>query len=58
MEEAMNVGVTFLIALCGYLLAISAVVTLSAYHHVAAAGALLALAIFCSSTSLIANLRR
>jgi hypothetical protein len=54
----MNVLATLLIAFFGYLLAISAVVTLTAYHNELAAGALLVLAICCSSTSLIANSMR
>jgi hypothetical protein len=54
----MNVGATFLIAIFGALLAISAVVTLNAYHNELAALPLLVLAICCSATSLIANFSR
>jgi hypothetical protein len=55
MEEAMNVGVTFLIALCGYLLAISAMLIESIYDNSVAAGAVFILAICCTSISLISN---
>ena len=51
----MNVLAALLIAFFGALLAMSAVVTLSAFHNEVAAGVLVVLAICCSSTSLAAN---